>query len=406
MANVVVIGAGITGVTTAYALLSQGHGVTVLEKHPYAALETSFANGGQLSASNAEVWNQWSNVAHGIRWIFTRSAPLLLNPKPSWHKASWLAEFLAAIRHYETNTIETVRLALAARVRLFEIAEREGIAFDLARNGLMHVYHDAASFGRARDVNALLKRAGLEREPVTPDEIRSIEPSLEGRFHGGFFTPGDASGDICLFTRGLARACERMGGRFVYGAQVAALRDTGRGVEVDWSQAEGGEAKGRVEGDRLVICAGVGSRHLAGLTGERLNVYPVKGYSITVSVKPGEADRAPRVALLDDAAKIVTSRFGETRFRIAGTAELNGYNRDVRADRIAPLVAWTRRHFPRLDTSDVSVWAGLRPMLPGMLPRVGQSRRSARVFFNTGHGHLGWTLSCATADLVAAQIPG
>lgn len=404
MGHVIVIGAGITGVTTAYALLRRGHEVTVLERHPYAALETSFANGGQLSASNAEVWNQWSNVAHGIRWIFTRSAPLLLNPKPSWHKVSWLAEFVGQIRRYEENTIETVRLAIEARQHLFAIAEREGIAFDLEKRGLMHVYRDQASFAHAAEVNAMLKRGGLEREAVTPEDIRTIEPSLEGAFHGGFFTPGDASGDICRFTRGLAAACARLGGRFVHGVEVRAIRDAGNGRVVEWDSVDDPQAKGSVAADQVAICAGVGSRQLAALVGERLNVYPVKGYSITVAVKPEDVDHAPRVALLDDAAKIVTSRFGDTRFRIAGTAELNGYNRDVRADRIAPLVNWTRRHFPRLDTSDVAVWAGLRPMLPGMLPRVGASRRARNVFFNTGHGHLGWTLSCATAELVAAQM--
>ncbi|MEP9355513.1 D-amino acid dehydrogenase [Xanthobacter sp. KR7-65] len=404
MSHVIVIGAGITGVTTAYALLRRGHEVTVLERHPYAALETSFANGGQLSASNAEVWNQWSNVAHGIRWIFTRSAPLLLNPKPSWHKLSWLGEFVGQIRRYEENTIETVRLAIEARRHLFEIAERENIAFDLERRGLMHVYRDKASFSHAAEVNTLLKRGGLEREAVTVEEIKAIEPSLEGTFHGGFFTPRDASGDICRFTRGLAAACERLGGRFVHGVEVQAIRDAERGRVVAWQSVDDAQVKGELEGDRVVICAGVGSRRLAALVGERLNVYPVKGYSITVAVKPQDVDHAPRVALLDDAAKIVTSRLGDGRFRIAGTAELNGYNRDVRADRIAPLVNWTRRHFPKLDTSDVAVWAGLRPMLPGMLPRVGASRRARNVYFNTGHGHLGWTLSCATAEMIAGEM--
>lgn len=404
MGHAIVIGAGITGVTTAYALLRRGHAVTVLERHPYAALETSFANGGQLSASNAEVWNQWSNVAHGLRWIFTRSAPLLLNPKPSWHKMSWLAEFIGQIRRYEENTVETVRLAIEARRHLFEIAAREGIAFDLEKRGLMHVYRDSASFAHAAKVNALLKRGGLEREPVTPEEIRTIEPTLDGTFHGGFFTPRDASGDICRFTRGLAQACARLGGRFVHGVEVGAIREAEGGRVVEWQGVDDAQAKGALAADQVVICAGVGSRQIAALVGERLNVYPVKGYSITVAVKPEDVDRAPRVALLDDAAKIVTSRLGDTRFRVAGTAELNGYNRDVRADRIAPLVDWTRRHFPKLDTSDVAVWAGLRPMLPGMLPRVGASRRARNVFFNTGHGHLGWTLSCATAELVAAQM--
>jgi D-amino-acid dehydrogenase len=154
----------------------------------------------------------------------------------------------------------------------------------------------------------------------------------------------------------------------------------------------------------VVICAGTASRDFARTLGDRVNIYPVKGYSITVNLDtPESVAAAPTVSILDDAAKIVTSRLGRGRFRVAGTAEFNGFNRDIRHDRIEPLVNWTREHFPAVETDRVIAWSGLRPMLPGMMPRVGPGKRPG-VFYNTGHGHLGWTLSAATAQLVAASV--
>lgn len=156
--------------------------------------------------------------------------------------------------------------------------------------------------------------------------------------------------------------------------------------------------------DGIVICAGVGSRAFASIVGDHVNVYPVKGYSVTVCLDDVSSQQAaPWVSLLDEGAKIVTSRLGVNRFRVAGTAELNGFNRDIRADRIEPLVNWTRRHFPGMSTTRVIPWAGLRPMLPSMLPRVGRGKRRG-IFYNTGHGHLGWTLSAATAESIAETV--
>src|SRR6185437_579647 len=187
-------------------------------------METSFANGGQLSVSNAEVWNHPATLVKGLKWLFRSDAPLRLNLAPSWHKYSWLAEFVAQIPNYRRNTIATVRLALAARRALFAMAEREGIAFDLERRGILHIYRDRAGFAHARDVNALLQEGGLERHAVSAAEIKTIEPTIHGDFSGGFYTPSDATGDIHLFTRGLAAACARRGVRFVYDAVDVAGR--------------------------------------------------------------------------------------------------------------------------------------------------------------------------------------
>ncbi|WP_233888005.1 D-amino acid dehydrogenase [Paraburkholderia flagellata] len=402
MSKIAVIGAGITGVTTAYALLQRGFEVTVFERHRYAAMDTSFANGGQLSVSNAEVWNSRATIAKGLRWMLTRDAPLLMNPRPSWHKYSWIAEFLKQIPRYRENTIETVRLALAARKHLFEIAERESIDFDLEKRGILHFYATRSEFEAAAKVNELLRDGGLERRAVTPAEIRSLEPTLRGEFFGGFFTKSDSTGDIHKFTRGLADACVQHGAEFFFDTKVEAI-EGGRAGKVEIRAESNGE-RFVSEFDSVVICAGVGSRAFAASLGEHVNVYPVKGYSITVCLDDEHSrENAPWRSLLDDKAKIVTSRLGADRFRVAGTAELNGFNRDIRADRIEPLVRWTREHFPGISTSRVIPWAGLRPMLPSMLPRVGRGKLRG-VFYNTGHGHLGWTLSAATAEMVANAV--
>ena len=401
MKHIVVIGGGITGVTSAYALARQGHRVTLIEKNRYAAMETSYANGGQLSASNAEVWTHPSTLVKGLKWMLKADAPLLMNPKPSWHKFSWIAEFIANIPKYERNTIDTARLAIDAREHLFDWAASEGIDFDHKREGILHIYRDKKGFEHAGRVSRLLAAGGLERRAVTPDEMRAIEPTLQGQYYGGYFTESDSTGDIHKFTSGLARACERLGVQMLTGHEVLSVDSDGQRVSV----------KVRHEGlpstlgfDAIVVSAGVHSRRLAAQLGDRLNVYPVKGYSITVNMPEAESQAAaPQVSLLDDDTKLVTTRLGVDRFRVAGTAEFNGFNLDIRADRIAPLVRWVNECFPGIDTRKVVPWAGLRPMMPDMLPRVGAGQK-ANVFYNTGHGHLGWTLSAITAHQLAGHV--
>ena len=401
MKSIAVIGGGITGVTTAYALAKRGCSVTLLEKHRYAAMETSFANGGQLSASNAEVWTHRSTLLKGLKWMLKSDAPLLVNPKPSWHKLSWFAEFIANIPHYRQHTIETARLAVAAREHLFAWAEAEGVQFDLRKEGILHIYRDKAGFDHAGEVSQLLAAGGLPRRAVTPAEMRAIEPTLAGHYYGGYYTESDSTGDIHRFTNGLAAAAERLGVRLLFGQQVRSLHSDGHMAVVKVAD-EAGLQEHRF--DALVVCAGVASRELAAQLGDRVNIYPVKGYSITVNLLDEASQRAaPTVSLLDDETKLVTSRLGVDRFRVAGTAEFNGYNQDIRADRIKPLVDWVNQCFPGVSTRQVQPWAGLRPMLPSMLPRVGRGRQ-ANVFYNTGHGHLGWTLSAVTADMIAGVV--
>ncbi len=398
MPHIAVIGAGITGVTTAYALHTRGFDVTVYDRQRYAGMETSFANGGQLSASNAETWNQWSTVLKGIKWMMQGDAPLSVNPRPGWHKVSWMAEFLANIPKYKRNTVTTAGLAVAARAGLAEMADRSGVDFDFSPAGILHFYKTEADFKHARMIDKLLAEGGVRRQQLTADEVMAKEPTLRGDIIGGFWTESDSTGDIHKFTHGLAKWLMTQGVTFQLGTPVTDLQKTDDGVTVVSDDEK--------RFDAVVISAGVASRKFAAMLGDRVNVYPVKGYSITVNMDDAASQAgAPTVSLLDDKAKIVTSRLGKDRFRVAGTAEFNGENRDIRADRVDPLINWVETHFPNVSTESCVPWAGLRPMMPNMMPRVGQGGHD-RVFYNTGHGHLGWTLSPATADAIGATIAG
>lgn len=398
MKTIAVLGAGITGITTAAKLIEQGFDVTVIDRQRYAAMETSFANGGQLSASNAEVWNTWATVLKGIKWMLQADAPLLVNPKPSWHKLSWMFEFMRNIPHYERNTIETTRLAIEARQHLIDLGQKWGVDFDYSECGIMHVYSDQKELAHARNVTQLLAKGGLERSELTAADIKQKEPTLQGNYIGGFWTPSDSTGDIHSFTFGLAEAIRKAGVKFMMETELTDVSIEGKGVRVKDSEGNSNYFDG------VVVCAGVGSRALAKKLGDRVNIYPVKGYSITVNLRDQlSRDSAPQVSLLDEEVKIVTSRLGPDRFRIAGTAEYNGENRNIRQDRIDPLIKWCNHHFPDVSTESVVPWAGLRPMMPNMLPKVERGRHP-QVFYNTGHGHLGWTLSAITADMIAGVV--
>ncbi len=396
MPHIAILGAGITGVTTAYSLHVRGFDVTVYDRHRYAAMETSFANGGQLSASNAEVWNQWSTVIKGIKWMLQGDAPLSVNPLPGWHKVSWMASFLANIPHYKSNTIKTAGMAVASRAGLAEMADRAGIDFDFSPAGIMHFYTSEKDLKHGRMVNELLAEGGLERRELSAEEVLAKEPALHGDIIGGFWTESDSTGDIHKFTTGLAEWLKKQGVTFRLGKPVTDLHVKPDGVYV--------ECGDETRYDGIVVSAGVGSRKFAQKLGDSVNIYPVKGYSITVNLDDAASQAsAPNVSLLDDKAKIVSARLGKNRLRIAGTAEFNGENRDILERRVRPLTSWVEEHFPDISTENCVPWAGLRPMMPNMLPRVGQGKND-RVFYNTGHGHLGWTLSPATAETIGHSI--
>jgi D-amino-acid dehydrogenase len=385
--QIAVIGAGITGITTAYYLAREGYKVTVFEQEPHPAMRTSFANGGQVSVSNSEVWNTWSNVKKGIGWMFTKDAPLLIRPRLDWAQWRWMAKFLynTAQGVYKKNTAKTIRMGLAARALYEEIQQEENIKFDASKCGILHYYKNEQYFEAAKQAKKIYNDNGLDWNILSTTQAYSMDPALSNVpvMIGAAWTKTDWTGDIHKFCYELAEVLKtKYGVQFCYNWQIKHVE------EMSFH-------------DAVVVANGVGSTALAKTAGDSIDVYPVKGYSITINnVDP---KYLPRVSLLDDQAKIVTSTLGN-RFRVAGTAELAGENYDIRQDRIKPLLDWVHTNFPKINTHDYTSWACLRPMTPDMMPIVKQSDNKAKVFYNTGHGHLGWTLAPYTAKSVTDLI--
>jgi D-amino-acid dehydrogenase len=387
MKKIAVIGAGITGLSTAYYLARDGHQVTIYEAERYPAMKTSFANGGQISVSNSEVWTSWSNVKKGVKWMFTKGAPLLIRPRLDWAQWKWMAKFLyyTAQGVYKENTVKTVQMGLKSRELYNQICKEENIKFDRRDCGIFHFYKDQSYWDNAKQVMQLYNDNGLAREEVNPAFVEVVDPALKDikGVVGATITESDWTGDIHKFCYELAGILESK-----YGVVIHYNWKINHIEEVSYY-------------DAVVIANGVGSTALAKTVGDSISVYPVKGYSITINnVDPVYL---PRVSLLDDQAKIVTSSLGN-RFRVAGTAELCGENYDITRDRVEPLLKWVHDNFPHINTHDYTQWACLRPMTPNMMPIIKQSDKNAKVFYNTGHGHLGWTLGPATGKAVAELV--
>lgn len=385
--NIAVIGAGIAGITTAYYLAKEGYSVVVYEQERYPAMRTSFANGGQVSVSNSEVWTTWDNVRKGFKWMFKKDAPLLIRPRLDWVQWKWMAKFLyyTAKGVYKENTIKTVSMGLKSRKLYEKIIQEEGISFDQSKCGILHFYKDYDYWNNAQEGISLYKANGLNKEEVNPAYLSVIDPALKdiNGIVGATITGSDWTGDIHKFCYEMERVLkDKYGVVFHYNWKINHLE------EVSYY-------------DTIVVANGVGSEKLANSVGDSLGIYPVKGYSITINnVDP---KYLPQISLLDDQAKIVTSTLGN-RFRVAGTAELTGENYDICRDRIQPLLDWVHENFPNINTHDYTQWACLRPMTPNMMPVVQQSKKNSKVFYHAGHGHLGWTLSPATAKEIVRLI--
>jgi D-amino-acid dehydrogenase len=408
MKKVAVIGAGIAGTTTAYALLKKGYKVTIVDSRRYPAMATSYANGGQLSASNAETWNTPKNVMNGIKWMFKPDAPLLFNPSPEIQKYKWMMGFLWATLkgEHKKNTLETIDMAKKARETYFKIAEDEGIEFELLKKGILRFYDSEKEFKLDQAKKSWLDQDGMEWDTLTTEEVKDLEPAFKNNANyekivGGIYTKSDASGDIHKFCTNLEKVLvEKYSANLQLNTTVEYISRQ-KGQLVLTMRKENEIINDSF--DNVVICAGVGTQDFANRLGDKMNIYPVKGYSITIDLKDELSKScAPSVSLIDQPVKIVASRLGD-RFRVAGTAELAGINTDIRQNRIRPLLDWVEKYFPNVSTETYTPWAGLRPMTPNMMPITSESRMKG-VFYHAGHGHLGWTLSAETANRVVAKI--
>ena len=403
--KVIVLGAGVIGVASAWYLAQAGHEVTVVDRRAAPGMETSFANGGQISAGHAEPWANPELLPKVLRWLGREDAPLLFRPRADWAQWKWGLGFLRECLpgRFERNTRALAGLAAYSRERLRALRTGTGIRYDALARGILHFCTEERDFeALARHAEAM-RALGIRREPKSAAECLAIEPALYGAgVVGGVFTPEDESGDAHAFTQALAHLCVEQGVRFETGKVVEAIRASGDRVEKIALE------DGALSADAYVVALGSYSPLLLRPVGIRIPVYPLKGYSITLSLGSAEADAAPAVSLTDEAHKIVISRLGN-RLRAAGTAELTGYDTSINEVRCDAIVRRIRHLFPRLAGIEPSHrWAGLRPATPNNVPLIGRTRLR-NLFLNTGHGTLGWTLACGSgavlADLVSARTP-
>jgi D-amino-acid dehydrogenase len=368
-------------------------------------METSFANGGQISVSHAEPWANPEAPLKILQWLWRDDSPLLFRLRMDPKQWTWGARFLYECQPGRTreNIRQIVKLSIYSRDALRALRDETGIRYDQLERGILHYFTDRSAYDSAVRSVELVRSYGLDRDITTVDEAIEIEPALASardKLFGATYTATDESGDAHKFTQALARLAEGKGAKFLYGRPIRKIivdRDGVRGVDA------GNEI---LKADAYVVALGSYSPLLTRPIGVELPVYPAKGYSASVDIL--DPARAPTVSLIDDSAKIVFSRLGG-RLRIAGTAELSGYSTELNEVRCRALIQRAAEFFPgAADYGKATFWTGLRPSTPSNVPIIGASK-VPRLYLNTGHGTLGWTMACgsgkALADIISGRKP-
>ena len=407
--KVLVLGAGVVGVSSAWYLARAGHEVTVIDRQPSPGQETSFANGGQISVSHAEPWSNPHAPLRALRWMGREDAPLLFRFRAEQALLDWSWRFLRECTPGRTraNIRDILALAIYSRDKLGELRRETGIEYEHLVRGILHVYTDEKEYAGALEAARVMRKFGCDRRAVDADECVAIEPALKAArplLVGGDFTKEDESGDAMLFTRRLAEKAAQAGVRFRFDCRVERLLKGRHGIE--GVCASNGQGPEDITADAYVVACGSYSPLLLRPLGINIPVYPAKGYSATIPLS--DRSVAPTVAMTDDGHKIVFSRLGQ-RLRVAGTAEFNGYNTEHNEVRCQALIQRTHALFPELNPAgEPEFWNGLRPATPSNVPLVGKTRMP-NLFLNTGHGTLGWTMACgsgqALADIVSGKPP-
>lgn len=405
--RILLLGAGVVGVTSAWYLAQAGHQVTVLDRQAEAGMETSFANGGQISVGHCEPWANPQAPRQVLQWLGREDAPLLFRLRADPQQWLWGLRFLYQCLPACTarNTARILRLALYSRECLLALRQDTGIEYDQLRAGILEIYDDAKDYAAARAGAERVSAAGYPRELKTAEQCVDVEPALAGArigLVGGIYTPGDESGDAHRFTQRLAELASAQGVCFRYGVTVESLVREGASIRSLRIVNEAGR-KEVLSADAYVVALGSYSPLLLRPLGLPIAVYPTKGYSATLPVTNSAG--APRVSLTDMSHKIVFSRLGE-RLRVAGTAELTGYDLSLNEVRCAALGRRARELFPQALAHDqVEYWAGLRPATPSNVPYI-ERTAIGNLYLNTGHGTLGWTLACGSAQRLAEIVGG
>ena len=399
--RVIVLGSGVVGVTTAYYLALAGHEVTVIDRQPGPALETSFANAGQISPGYASPWAAPGIPLKAAKWLFQRHAPLSIKPDGTLFQLQWMWEMYRNCdpARYAVNKERMVRLAEYSRDCMRQLRRDTGIAYEGRQQGTVQLFRTQQQFdSAAKDIN-VLRDAGVAYEVLQGAQLAAAEPALANVAHklvGGLRLPNDETGDCQLFTTRLTAMARDLGVRFEFDTTVRRLEQAGgeiAGIVTD---------KGVLTAERYVLATGSHTRALL----QRwfpVPVYPMKGYSLTVPIV--DAARAPVSTILDETYKIAVTRFDD-RIRVGGMAELSGFNLDLNPRRRETLELVVNDLFPGAgDTAQASFWTGLRPMTPDSTPIVGPTPLR-NLFLNTGHGTLGWTMAAGSATVIADLVGG
>ncbi|WP_347267376.1 D-amino acid dehydrogenase [Paracoccus sp. (in: a-proteobacteria)] len=400
--KVIVLGAGVLGVTSAWYLAKAGHEVTVVDRQEGPALETSYANAGEISPGYSSPWAAPGIPLKALKWMFQRHAPLVLQPRLDWQRLSWMTRMLANCTSsaYAVNKSRMVRLAEYSRDCLGELRAETGISYDERTQGTLQVFRKQEQMdGAGKDIE-VLKADGVPFEVLDRAGCVAAEPGLAAsadRIVGGLRLPGDETGDCFKFTNTLAEMAAAAGVTFKWGVSIEALEAEGgriTGVRTD---------KGRMTADRYVLALGPYSPQLVRHLGIKLPIYPLKGYSLTIDIE--DESRAPVSTVMDETYKVAITRLGD-RIRVGGLAEIAGYDLSLNPRRHATLAKSVSELFPNSgDPQKAEFWTGLRPMTPDGTPIVGATP-IANLFLNTGHGTLGWTMSAGSGRLLADLISG
>ncbi|MBN8831742.1 MAG: D-amino acid dehydrogenase [Sphingomonadales bacterium] len=398
--KVLILGSGVIGVTSAYYLAKAGHEVHVVDRQPGPALETSFANAGEISPGYASPWAAPGIPLKAIKWMMSRHSPLILRPGLDAERLVWLAQMLrnCTDARYAVNKARMVRIAEYSRDKLIALRTDTGLAYDERAQGTLQLFRTQAQLdGIAKDV-AVLQADGVPFELLDRDGCVAAEPGLAGvrnSFVGGLRLPNDETGDCFMFTNALATLAQALGVRFDYGTSIQHIDvEAGRvtGVHTD---------RGLMQADAYIVATGSYAPALLRPLGIKLPVYPVKGYSITVPII--DESRAPVSTIMDETYKIAITRLG-SRIRVGGMAEIAGFDPQLRPAPRETLQLSLGSLFPGVaDLAASSYWTGFRPMTPDGTPVIGGTAYD-NLYLNTGHGTLGWTMACGSGQLIADII--